>query len=72
MQIVHLCLLYFITFPANFLTKFSFYICTTNLKGMQARNIEMAKSLLRKGLDINLIQEVTSLSKKFIEELAKG
>jgi predicted transposase/invertase (TIGR01784 family) len=40
-------------------------------QGIQSRNIEMAKSLLRKGLDIKLIQEVTSLSKKLIEELAK-
>jgi hypothetical protein len=41
-------------------------------KGMQARNIEIAKSLLSKGLDIKLIQEVTNLSKKLIEELARG
>jgi hypothetical protein len=39
---------------------------------MQASHIEMAKSLLRKGLDIKFIQEVTSLNKKLIEELARG
>jgi predicted transposase YdaD len=40
-------------------------------EGMQIRNIEIAKNLLSKGLNIKLIHEVTSVRKKLIEKLAK-
>lgn len=41
-------------------------------QGMQQRNIEIAKSMLKRGADIHFIKEVTGLSKEAIEQLRKG
>ena len=38
-------------------------------QGMQQEKNAIAKSMLKKGLDINLIQEVIGLSKETIKEL---
>jgi predicted transposase/invertase (TIGR01784 family) len=40
-------------------------------KGIQQEKIEIAKSMLSKGLDIKLIQELTGLDKQTIENLLK-
>ena len=40
-------------------------------QGISSRNIEIAKNLLDKGIDISTISECTSLSKEKIEELSK-
>jgi predicted transposase/invertase (TIGR01784 family) len=40
-------------------------------KGIQCRNLEIAKNMLKKGLDTELIQEVTNLSRETIEALKK-
>ena len=38
-------------------------------KGVRQRNIEIAKNMLNKNMDINVISEITGLSKKEIEKL---
>jgi predicted transposase/invertase (TIGR01784 family) len=39
-------------------------------EGMQARNIEIAKNMLGRGLELKLIQEVTGLSQAEVEKIA--
>ena len=41
-------------------------------KGIQDKSIEVAKKMLNKKMDINLISEVTNLSKKELEKLKKS
>ena len=40
-------------------------------KGKNTRNIEIAKNLLQKNIDINIISETTGLSKEEVEKLKK-
>ena len=39
-------------------------------KGAQERNIEIAKRLIKRGIDLNIIAESTGLSREEIDELA--
>ena len=41
------------------------------IEGAKENSIEIAKEMIKKGLDINLISEVTKLSKEEIEKIVK-
>ena len=41
-------------------------------KGMEKRNVEIAKNMLKKGLDVALICEMTGLSQAQLEQLQQS